>query len=228
MPNPNGIRIIAAPVVFYCSWFIYTNDGPWPIWFYFIWGLAFLFSIAIYRADKKKREIENALKNSVLTKFDFELPSFLKDEQIKPIEREINAFHLIQKGIFNTYYSKEEALKIAQTLMQTQNYDAASKWFSLAIKSKDPVTVEQAEIGQLLALAQQDSLIKGNFDTYQLTLLHEKGFIKILDKNNSDFSYILLDKSSEIEAINSLPEIQRQLLITLITEVMVQNGRLEN
>jgi hypothetical protein len=49
-----------------------------------------------------------------------------------------------------------------------------------------------------------------------------------MGKNSNEFSYVLTDKCSDISAIGSLPEVQRQLLISLMTEVMVNDDKLDN
>jgi hypothetical protein len=59
-------------------------------------------------------------------------------------------------------------------------------------------------------------------------MLQTKGFIEIKNMNAIDFTYLITDKSSDLEAISKLPEVQRQLLISLITEVAVSNGHLDS
>jgi hypothetical protein len=59
-------------------------------------------------------------------------------------------------------------------------------------------------------------------------MLQTKGFIEIKNMNAIEFTYLITDKSSDLEAISKLPEVQRQLLISLITEVAVSNGHLDS
>jgi hypothetical protein len=59
-------------------------------------------------------------------------------------------------------------------------------------------------------------------------MLQTKGFIEIKNMNDVEFTYLITDKSSDLEAISKLPEVQRQLLISLITEVAVSNGHLDS
>jgi hypothetical protein len=59
-------------------------------------------------------------------------------------------------------------------------------------------------------------------------MLQTKGFIEIKNMNAIEFTYLISDKSSDLEAISKLPEVQRQLLISLITEVAVSNGHLDS
>jgi hypothetical protein len=135
---------------------------------------------------------------------------------------------MIASGHLTSKYSKEEALNVGQTLIESQNYLAAAKWLELAAKSDDKIIIEKAELAKLIALSQAHQISIGQFDTYQLTLLQVNGFIKIMGKNSNEFSYVLTDKCSDISAIGSLPEVQRQLLISLMTEVMVNDDKLDN
>jgi hypothetical protein len=59
-------------------------------------------------------------------------------------------------------------------------------------------------------------------------MLQTKGFIEIKNMNAIEFTYLITDKSSDLEAISKLPEVKRQLLISLITEVVVSNGNLDS
>jgi hypothetical protein len=59
-------------------------------------------------------------------------------------------------------------------------------------------------------------------------MLQTKGLIEIKNMNALEFTYFITDKSSDLEAISKLPEVQRQLLISLITEVAVNNGHLDS
>ena len=59
-------------------------------------------------------------------------------------------------------------------------------------------------------------------------MLQTKGFIEIKNMNAIEFTYLITDKSSDLEAISKLPEVQRQLLISLITELAVNNGHMDS
>ena len=161
-------------------------------------------------------------------RFNFDLPTHVKADFPTPIKRDIDAFKMALKGLLTSKYSQEEAVNVGETLLQTQNYSAASKWFELALESEDNSISERAALGKLIAVNQEQNIALGNFDTYQLTMLQTKGFIEIKNMNAIEFTYLITDKSSDLEAISKLPEVQRQLLISLITELAVNNGHMDS
>lgn len=228
IPNPTGLRLLAIPLYAFLCWFTYTNEPPWPTWLYLVTAGGMFMSYKIYQADKQKMLFDQQLANSTNSNFNFELPAFLTNETVKPVVRDINIFKMIASGHLTSKYSKEEALNVGQTLIESQNYLAAAKWLELAAKSDDKIIIEKAELAKLIALSQAHQISIGQFDTYQLTLLQVNGFIKIMGKNSNEFSYVLTEKCSDINAIGSLPEVQRQLLISLMTEVMVNDDKLDN
>jgi formiminotetrahydrofolate cyclodeaminase len=228
IPNPTGLRITAAPFFAYLSWYILTHEPPHPYWVILLTAFASFLSYRIFKADRDKMNFEQNLNTSTHMRFNFDFPNHVKADFPKPIKRDIDAFKMVLKGLLTSKYSQEEAVNVGETLLQTQNYSAASKWFELALKSDDSSISERAELGKLIAVNQEQNIALGNFDTYQLTMLQTKVFIEIKNMNAIEFTYLITDKSSDLEAISKLPEVQRQLLISLITEVAVSNGHLDS
>ena len=228
LPNPTGLRIIAAPFFSFLCWYTLTHDAPHPYWVNILTAFCGLLSYKIFKADRDKRNYEQNLNSSTHMRFNFDLPNHVKPDLPKSITRDIDAFKMALKGLLASKYSKEEAVNVGETLLQTQNYSAASKWFELALNSDDDAISERAELGKLIAKNQEQNIAKGNFDTYQLTLLQAKGFIEIKNMNSLEFTYILTEKCSDLKSISALPEVQRMLLISLITEAAVNDGHLDS
>ena len=228
IPNPTGLRLFAAPFFAYLCWYTFTHDAPHPYWVNILTSFSGFLSYRIFKADRDKKKMEENMNTSTHMRFNFDLPNHVNVDIPKPIKRDIDVFKMAFKGLLASKYSKEEAVNVGETLLQTQNYSAASKWFELALKSDDISISERAELGKLIAVNQEQNIVRGNFDTYQLTLLQDKGFIKITNMNADEFTYLITEKSSDLIAISKLPEVQRQLLISLITEVVVSNGNLDS
>ena len=228
IPNPTGLRLFAAPFFAYLCWYTLTHDAPHPYWVNILTAFSGFLSYKIFKADRDKRNFEQNLNTSTHMRFNFDLPTHVKADFPTPIKRDIDAFKMALKGLLTSKYSQEEAVNVGETLLQTQNYSAASKWFELAIKSEDNSISERAALGKLIAFNQEQNIALGNFDTYQLTMLQTKGFIEIKNMNAVEFTYLITDKSSDLEAISKLPEVQRQLLISLITELAVNNGHMDS
>ena len=208
IPNPTGLRLFAAPFFAYLCWYTFTHDAPHPYWVNILTAFSGFLSYRIFKADRDKRNFEQNLNTSTHMRFNFDLPNHVKADFSTPIKRDIDAFKMALKGLLTSKYSQEEAVNVGETLLQTQNYSAASKWFELALKSEDNSISERA--------------------AYQLTMLQTKGFIEIKNMDAIEFTYLITDKSSDLEAISKLPEVQRQLLISLITELAVNNGHMDS
>jgi hypothetical protein len=222
-----GLRTLLIPIALYLCWYTYTHEPPWPTYLFVLCFLGTFLSWRITRVENQKAKFEQNLKNSTLINFNYSLPKHFNSDIPKPIERNIGIVEQVSTGLWKNKYSEEEAINIAETLMQTQNYEAAKKWFSLVEKSNNNELKIKALQGKVNAQEIIEKIKNGEIDSYQLRQLEIKGFIELRYLNKFEFSYNLTSKISNLDEISKLSEIQRELLVSLITEAMVNDDSLD-